>query len=50
MIRRSGLRGRRRARGRLHYKPLAFGVATSWILMVVIGLSIIVLLWLAVEG
>ena len=50
MIRRSGLRRRRRARGRLHGKPLAFGVATSWILIVVIGFSIIVLLWIAVDG
>jgi len=50
MIRRSGLRGGRRARARLHCKPLALDVATSWILIVVIGLSIIVLIWITVDG
>ncbi len=50
MTRRSGLRERRIARGRLYGKPLAFGVATSWILIGVIVLTIIVLLWMAVDG
>jgi len=49
MIRCSGRRRERRARGRLHCEPLAFNVATSWILILVIGLSIVILLWITVE-